>query len=543
MALQSSGQISFSNILSEFNQSGQKKLSDLYRLQGIVDVREENVGVPLSGQISLSDFYGTSSEETVSYNKTFFSLGTSTQSETETYTAYEVATGTLSWSTDWQVGDRWAVLGSDVNEWFGYRTGTVAAVDSNNRPTSLIRDADGGYNFEFSSRNILNERTGSISSSATDLQYTEKTAIPTFDEDTSFSISGTLVFDWRGTFEEGDILYINSPDVDPYYGPRILMVNSLNSDDKPNDDDFTQINSGGYRKNLSIREITNQRTGTISYLSGTQYSSISGSEVSSSFVTEPEKKCNILIVGQSNIAYIGSRFFGYAPYDRENKFVRTANGDGDLVRAITPLGNNHLPSSGDTRTGTPGSGMDGIIGDLIIDSTSYTSVDVYNVAVGGTRISEWRASAPSSAYGGNQYDDFNYTNNKLFERIEFAVLQASLDNNPFTHVFLAIGESDGLEGTTKQQFKDDVLGFIQDLRNEGITSHILLAKTTYVNGSTDSEIRQAVDELVAENNFIYAGPDTDQYGSSFRYDDIHFNSNGLQEVASDWVAEFLSVTP
>lgn len=541
MGLTSSGRISFGDLSQEFGGSTNVKLSDYYRLSGLVDARPDNMDIPLEGEISVSNFYGSTDNETISYTKDTYSLGTSSQSSTETFTAFEINVGTLSWTQDWQVGDTFVVIGSDVNEWFGFRSGKVTSVDANGSPTGLDLENPGGYNTESSTRSVLNQRTGSTFSSITGTTYFSKTAEPTFLQKDAFSISGTLASYWKGSFVEGDILRVESSDVDPFHGERIAIVNELDSKGVPSV--ITAINDGGYRKNLSIREVTNERTNVVSILSGVQYDSIDGSEVSSNFVTEDQKIANILMVGQSNIAYHGTEFFGFAAKNDTNNFVKTANGDGDLVRALSPIGNNHLPSSGDTRTDVTGGNMDGVIGNNILEKTSYTGVNIYNVAVDGTRIGEWREDASSSAYGGSQYDDFNYSNNKLFERVEFAKQQADFDNNPFTHVFIHIGESDGIEGTTKAQYKTDMLAFIQDLRNLGITAHIMLGKTSYFDGSTDAEIRQAIDELVSENSNIYAGPDTDQFGSAFRYDNVHFNENGLLEVGSDWADTFEVVTP
>lgn len=541
MGLANSGSISFGDLSQEFGGSTNVKLSDYYRISGLVDARPDNMDIPLDGEISVSNFYGSTDSETISYTKDTYSLGTSSQSSTETFTASEINGGTISWSQDWQVGDTFVVIGSDVNDFFGFRSGKVSSVNASNQPSALSLENAGGYNTESSTRSILNQRTGSTSSTITGTTYFSKTAQPTFLEKDSFNITGTLAAYWQGSFIRGDILRIESSDVDPFHEERIAIVNDLDFKGVPSV--ITAINNGGYRKNLSIREVRNERTNVVSVLSGVSYSSIDGSEVSSNFVTEQQKIANILMVGQSNIAYHGTEFFGFAAKNDTNDFVNTANGDGDLVRALSPIGNNHLPSSGDTRTDVTGGNMDGVIGNNIIDSTTYTGVNVYNVAVDGTRIGEWREDASSSAYGGSQYDDFNYSNNKLFERVEFAKQQADFDNNPFTHVFMHIGESDGIEGTTKAQYKTDMLAFIQDLRNLGITAHIMLGKTTYFNGSTDAEIRQAIDELVSENNDIYAGPDTDQLGSSFRYDNVHFNENGLLQVGSDWAQTFSAVTP
>lgn len=61
MALQSSGQITIDDLRTEFGVTGQASLSDFYRGGSNVPDTTTNSGVPTSGQIQLSDFYGTSS--------------------------------------------------------------------------------------------------------------------------------------------------------------------------------------------------------------------------------------------------------------------------------------------------------------------------------------------------------------------------------------------------------------------------------------------------------------------------------------------------
>lgn len=56
MAIQSAGQISLAQIRNEFGQTGQVSISDYYRNGGLVDADQSSV--PLSGEISFTDFYG-----------------------------------------------------------------------------------------------------------------------------------------------------------------------------------------------------------------------------------------------------------------------------------------------------------------------------------------------------------------------------------------------------------------------------------------------------------------------------------------------------
>jgi len=58
MALQSSGAISFDNLRTEYGNGGSIALSEMYRGGAFVLDHSNNSGVPTSGTISLSNFYG-----------------------------------------------------------------------------------------------------------------------------------------------------------------------------------------------------------------------------------------------------------------------------------------------------------------------------------------------------------------------------------------------------------------------------------------------------------------------------------------------------
>lgn len=66
MALQLSGQIGAGDIRTEFNQSGEVSLSDYYRGGGLVN--SSQTSVPVSGEISFTDFYGVEEPATLGPN-------------------------------------------------------------------------------------------------------------------------------------------------------------------------------------------------------------------------------------------------------------------------------------------------------------------------------------------------------------------------------------------------------------------------------------------------------------------------------------------
>lgn len=62
MALPSSGQLSINDIVGEFGGSAPHSLSEYYRGGSLVSDSAANSGVPTSGQIKISDFYGAASQ-------------------------------------------------------------------------------------------------------------------------------------------------------------------------------------------------------------------------------------------------------------------------------------------------------------------------------------------------------------------------------------------------------------------------------------------------------------------------------------------------
>jgi hypothetical protein len=79
MALPSSGQITIGDIANEFGGSAPHSLSEYYRGGGLVPDSAANAGVPTSGAISLSHFYGATAfnygstlpSSIVAYGRTF----------------------------------------------------------------------------------------------------------------------------------------------------------------------------------------------------------------------------------------------------------------------------------------------------------------------------------------------------------------------------------------------------------------------------------------------------------------------------------------
>jgi hypothetical protein len=188
--------------------------------------------------------------------------------------------------------------------------------------------------------------------------------------------------------------------------------------------------------------------------------------------------------------------------------------------------------------GNSGGNMDGNIGDRLIESGMYTTVKIVNVAVGGTLLDWWLSTAPNNCYYPKHNDDhFTYTNYRLYERIQFAVNTANTLGFSFTHVILNIGESNAGAGTSSADYSRYLTQFRDDLRNLGVNAPIFISKTSYLPGTSAgnmSNITTAQQNIINSYNDVFAGPDTDSRDSSYRWDNVHFNDQGLNELGQLW---------
>jgi len=255
----------------------------------------------------------------------------------------------------------------------------------------------------------------------------------------------------------------------------------------------------------------------------------------------------ILIVGQSNIGNYGEHTDNYIP----NIKVKRLDINGLWEPAVSPAGPDRLAtgynwasgSAIDVPGGVSGGNMDGRIGDILLNSGEYDEVYIVNVSVGGTELGWWLSTALSSDYNGGTprgEDNFSYTNNKLYERLQFAVNKSNDKGFKFTHVLLGIGESDSINFISSANYFDHFSKFKTDIRNLGIDAPIYISKTSYVSYldgaliSTRSELIECQQNIINEYSDVYFGAYTDQYGDNYRWDHLHFKIAGLNAVASDW---------
>jgi hypothetical protein len=185
--------------------------------------------------------------------------------------------------------------------------------------------------------------------------------------------------------------------------------------------------------------------------------------------------------------------------------------------------------------------MDGRIGDTLLQSGKYDKVYIVNIAVGGVPLAWWLSTALPSAYLGGvprNEDNFPYVNNRLFERLQFAVSKANDLGFKFTHVLYGAGESDSIAPniTPSDVYQSRFAQLRTDLKTLGVTAPIFISKTSYfVNPPyTVDSITNAQQTIVNNYSDVYLGPNTDLYGDGYRWDHLHFKTSGLNAIGNTW---------
>lgn len=268
----------------------------------------------------------------------------------------------------------------------------------------------------------------------------------------------------------------------------------------------------------------------------------------------------ILVIGQDNIANYGPSTDSYSPSGDVQRLTATggweiAGSPGTDFRLATGY-NYNTGAAVVAPGGISGGNIDGRLGDALIATGLYSAVRIVNISVRDASIGMWSSTATSSLYNGGTplgEDGFIYANNKLYERIQFAVTSATMQSFVFTHVLYQAGEKDATfpNWTSNSAYLARFAQFRNDLRNLGISAPIIISKTsqTYWNpgsgnvvttNSTVTNAQQSITEIYSD---VWPGPYTDYYGASYRWDSppLHFNGNGFAGIAKDWANAFNQV--
>lgn len=213
-----------------------------------------------------------------------------------------------------------------------------------------------------------------------------------------------------------------------------------------------------------------------------------------------------LAFGQSNAGNYG----GDGKYDCRNEVYNFYKGD--LYHAKEPLLG---PDGGGSSVWTR-------VADMVIDSGLYSKVVIVPCAIGGTSVDCW-------ANG--------FCKDKLVSTLNY--LQK--DNVKLTHVFWDQGETDNVDKTTKEQYKERLKKVIEIIRDKQPEVPFYSSITSYfpynndnVNG-VDQDIVKAQNEIIKEVQNVKMGPNTDSLNLAYyRADAVHFTEKGLDKLAQKW---------
>ena len=214
MALQTSGPISIGNLKTEFGDTGSSSLSEFYRGGSLVPNTGTNAGVPTSGLIKLSNFYGAAATaQSWQWVQTYTSMD---EGVTRTFQFEDVndiiTSGSFSWSINGTTADFSAVSG----------TGTISATSQGSFSITTLADAytEGTENYtltvSYGGGTILTQAfsvldtsltpTVTINVESSEISVNEGGSF-TFYATATTAISGTVSFSLGGTATGGGTDY------------------------------------------------------------------------------------------------------------------------------------------------------------------------------------------------------------------------------------------------------------------------------------------------------------------------------------------------
>lgn len=221
-------------------------------------------------------------------------------------------------------------------------------------------------------------------------------------------------------------------------------------------------------------------------------------------IGQSDKVMVCLAFGQSNAAN-----YGNGSYTCRNKVYNYYKGE--IYQAKEPL------------LGPDGAGCSvwTRVADLLIDSGLYKQVVIVPIGIGSTPISCWAE--------GKCNEVLVKTLSDLKER-----------GIRLTDVFWDQGETDNVDGTTKDQYKARLKKIVDLIRKEQPSARFFASVTGYFPYNNDNpfgideKIRAAQTEAIQELK-LSQGPDTDSLNLAYyRADAVHFTEKGLDQFALSW---------
>jgi lysophospholipase L1-like esterase len=165
-----------------------------------------------------------------------------------------------------------------------------------------------------------------------------------------------------------------------------------------------------------------------------------------------------------------------------------------------------------------------LVGTELVAQKQFDAVVLVTIAIGGTSIAQW---APGGRLNAHLMD----------------AVTAIAPVFPFTHVFIALGETDFLSQTPPEDFFQKFAALIASLRHSGIDAPIFVAiesgfcDAAATPAKPGNPIAEAQRRIIATQEGVYLGADTDAIDApSDRYDGCHMTGSGARKLAKLWAA-------
>ncbi|WP_286272861.1 sialate O-acetylesterase [Thalassotalea hakodatensis] len=156
------------------------------------------------------------------------------------------------------------------------------------------------------------------------------------------------------------------------------------------------------------------------------------------------------------------------------------------------------------------------LAEQLIASGRTDKVLIVPFGVGGSSIERWTLTGDLSG------------------RIKRSIDVLTKQNIKATHIVWHQGETDADKGTTSEEYIDMFGEVVEQLGPLGENIPIYTAVATRCWGNPNKIISTAQQQLPQVYSNVFSGANSDSLGNDLRYDNCHFNQQGLAEHAALW---------
>ncbi len=183
----------------------------------------------------------------------------------------------------------------------------------------------------------------------------------------------------------------------------------------------------------------------------------------------------------------------------------------------------------------------GLLGDLLVKRLNVP-IMFFNGAFTGTAVRNWRESAPEGGVAYSVYSGAPYSPRQPYINLKLA-LQYYANMLGVRAVLWHQGEADNLINTSANSYANDLQFVINQARQDyGQNMSWMVARASYGDfiGGTDQQIIAGQNQVISTVSNVFAGPNTDGIQVPRTRpplndpDGVHFDYNGLVEVAGAW---------